>query len=58
MGLNDEILDFEGRSPVSSYRSLDSWFFILIFWGSFREIRKPDFRLRTTNNEPKQKDES
>jgi len=29
MGLNNMILDFEGRSPVRSlfYESLDAWFF-------------------------------
>jgi len=64
MDLYDGILDFEERSPVRSpfYGSLDPWFF-LWFFGKVSEQSdqvawKPDFRLRTANNDPKQKDES
>ena len=40
MGLNDGILDFEGRSPeeVPSWGVMVLEFF-LIFWGSFGAIR-------------------
>jgi len=64
MGLNDGILDFEGRSLVRNHfkGSLDPWCF---FWISVKVseqsdqvARKPDFCLRPANNDPKQKDES
>jgi len=68
MGINDDvILDFEGRSPVRSlfYGSLDHWFFFIFLWFSGKVSEqsdqvawKLDFWLRTTNNNPKQKDES
>jgi len=65
MGLNDEILDFEGQSPVRSlfFGIFDPWFFFFWVYGKVSEhsdqvAQKPDFWLRTTNNELKQKDES
>jgi hypothetical protein len=57
MGLNDEILDFEGRSPVRSPLNF-FWFFGEVS-GQYDQVSwKPDFWLRTGNNAPKQKDES
>jgi len=57
MGLNDGILDFEGRSPIRNpfYESHGPWIFS-DFPGKFRNnpdqvARKPDFWLRTCNND-------
>jgi len=53
MGLNDGILDFEGRSPVRR-RSLNFfWFSGEVSEQSDQVARKPDFWLRTSNNDPK-----
>jgi len=61
MGLNDEILDFV---RTSFYGCHGPWiFFFFWFFGdvskqSDQVSRKPDFWLRTGNNDPKQKDKS
>ena len=55
------ILDLEGRSPVRSpfYGSLDPWLFSWKVSDQSDQVAwKPDFWLRTTNNDLKQKDES
>ena len=64
MGLNDRILDFEGRNPVRSfsYGSLEPLFFLWfsekVSEQSDQVPQKPNFWLRTCNNDPKQKDKS
>ena len=58
MGLNDGILDFEGRSPVRSPFLNFFWFFGKVSKQSDQVARKPDFWRRTRNNDPKQKDKS
>jgi len=63
MGLNDKILDFEGQSPVRSpfHKSLDFILFLLsskVSEQSDQVAKKPDFLLRTINNDLKQNDES
>jgi len=64
MGLNDEILDFEGRNPIRSifFWSYGPWFFFW-FFGEVPEqpdqvARKLNFWLRTSNNDPKQNGKS
>jgi len=57
IGLNDIILDFEGQYPVIS-PLIFSWFFEEVSEQSDQVARKPDFWLRSANNDSKQKDES
>jgi len=64
MGLNDEILVFGGAESRKKSLLRESW--SLNFFWFFGEVseqskqvaRKPDFWLRTGNNDPKQKDKS
>jgi len=64
IGLNDGILDFEERNPTRSsfLGSLDPWFFSWFYWKvseQFDQVaQKPNFKLRTANNDLKQKDGS